>query len=65
MEINIVKTCSMGLTEAFLGNPIQTHREKFAKMKDQFGFNVCGEGGEYETVVFDSPLFKKKIVPKS
>ncbi len=34
MEINIVKTCSMGLTEDFLGNPIQTHREKFAKMKD-------------------------------
>ena len=23
---------------------------------------MCGEGGEYETAVFDCPLFKKKIV---
>jgi hypothetical protein len=27
--------------------------------KDQFQFNVCGEGGEYESAVFDCPLFKK------
>lgn len=24
--------------------------------------NVCGEGGEYETITLDCPLFKKKIV---
>ena len=28
----------------------------------EFGFHVCGEGGEYETLVTDCPLFKKKIV---
>ena len=27
--------------------------------RDQFQFNVCGEGGEYESAVFDCPLFKK------
>ena len=27
-------------------------------MASQFDFNVCGEGGEYETAVFDCPLFK-------
>ena len=63
MDIRLVKTHSLNLTEAFLGNPIKEHRVKFGQMKQKFGFNVCGEGGEYETVVFDSPIFKKKIVP--
>lgn len=27
-----------------------------------FGLNVCGEGGEYETLTLDCPLFKKAIV---
>ena len=28
----------------------------------QYGINVCGEGGEYETFTIDCPLFKKKII---
>ena len=28
----------------------------------QYGLNVCGEGGEYETFTLDCPLFHKKIV---
>ena len=28
----------------------------------QFGVNICGEGGEYETLTLDCPLFRKKIV---
>ena len=31
------------------------------KMEQKFGFNVCGEGGEYESAVFDCPLFKRKL----
>jgi diphthine-ammonia ligase len=31
-------------------------------LKDKFGFNVCGEGGEYESAVFDCPLFKSKLI---
>ena len=30
-------------------------------LKDKYGFNVCGEGGEYESSVLDCPLFKSKI----
>jgi len=33
MDIRLVKTCSLGLTEAFLGNPIKEHRAKFGQMK--------------------------------
>ena len=28
----------------------------------QFGVNICGEGGEYETLTLDCPLFRKRIV---
>jgi len=34
--------------------------ETFEKMKEYL--NVCGEGGEYESLVLDSPLHKSKIV---
>ena len=27
----------------------------------EFGLNVCGEGGEYETFTLDCPLFKKRL----
>ena len=29
--------------------------------QSQYGLNMCGEGGEYETFTLDCPLFKKKI----
>lgn len=32
------------------------------KMRDKYGLNVCGEGGEYETFTLDCPLFKQRIV---
>ena len=28
----------------------------------QYQFHICGEGGEYETLVLDSPLHRKKLV---
>ncbi len=34
----------------------------FDRLKDRFDFHICGEGGEYETLVVDCPLFRKKLV---
>ena len=64
MDARLVKVCSLGLTENHVGKSIAQLRGHFDKLvKQGFGFNVCGEGGEYETAVFDCPLFKsKKIV---
>lgn len=33
----------------------------FDRLKEKFDFHVCGEGGEYETLVLDCPLFKKRL----
>lgn len=33
------------------------------RLYERFGFHMCGEGGEYETlVVLDCPLYKKRLV---
>jgi len=34
----------------------------FDRLKDKFDFHICGEGGEYETLVLDCPIFRKKLV---
>ncbi|KAI5187058.1 diphthine-ammonia ligase [Nematocida homosporus] len=36
--------------------------DKYPSLKPE-DFNMCGEGGEYETLTLDCPLFKQKIVP--
>ncbi|KAG7361982.1 phospholipid-translocating P-type ATPase, flippase [Nitzschia inconspicua] len=32
------------------------------RLHQRYQFHVCGEGGEYESLVLDSPLHKKKLV---
>ena len=32
------------------------------RLHERYQFHVCGEGGEYESLVIDSPLHKKKLV---
>ncbi|KAG8449586.1 hypothetical protein GDO86_016291 [Hymenochirus boettgeri] len=38
---------------------------KLVKLSDRFGVHICGEGGEYETLTLDCPLFRKRIVVDS
>lgn len=37
-------------------------RTTLFELADGSGCNPCGEGGEYETLVIDCPLFKRHIV---
>ena len=50
------------MKEAHLGKTIAELQPSFRQLFTQFEFNVCGEGGEYETAVFDCPLFKQKRI---
>ena len=58
MNAQVVKICSLGLKHEHLGKSIAELRDYFHYLDGKFGFNVCGEGGEYESAVFDCPLFK-------
>ncbi|XP_003379421.1 conserved hypothetical protein, partial [Trichinella spiralis] len=63
LDAVIVKTASMGLLpNVYLGKTVRESFEKFLQLKNDYGFNVCGEGGEYETMVVHCPLFKRRIV---
>ncbi|MFA5332912.1 MAG: diphthine--ammonia ligase [Candidatus Nanoarchaeia archaeon] len=61
-EFILVKTAAMGLDEKLLGKLIsQKEVSELVDLRDKLGINVAGEGGEYESIVLDSPLFDKKI----
>ncbi|KAI9083202.1 hypothetical protein K1719_034734 [Acacia pycnantha] len=53
-----VKVAAMGLDPAkHLGKEITFLNSYLHKLKELYGINVCGEGGEYETLTLDCPLF--------
>ena len=59
----IVKVSAMGLTEDWLGRKIDLECLKdLMELNKKYGIHLAGEGGEYETLVLDAPLYKKRIV---
>ncbi|CAN0892714.1 Diphthine--ammonia ligase [Linum grandiflorum] len=53
-----VKVAAMGLVPGkHLGKEISFLKPHLHKLKELYGCNVCGEGGEYETLTLDCPLF--------
>ncbi|XP_014491388.1 diphthine--ammonia ligase [Vigna radiata var. radiata] len=53
-----VKVAAMGLDPAkHLGKELAFLTAYLHKLKELYGINVCGEGGEYETLTLDCPLF--------
>ncbi|KAK9457621.1 hypothetical protein V1511DRAFT_494136 [Dipodascopsis uninucleata] len=58
----LVKTAALGLDSFHLGKSLADLRDTFMELNKSFGFHVCGEGGEYESLVLDCPLFVKSIV---
>ncbi|MBU0469958.1 MAG: diphthine--ammonia ligase [Nanoarchaeota archaeon] len=52
-----------GLDKSWLNKIItQKELEELKKLNKKFGFHQAGEGGEFESLVLDCPLFKKALV---
>lgn len=61
-KVLIVGIFSYPLDESFLGKEIDKEMIlKLIDFKKKYKINPAGEGGEIETLVLDSPIFKKKI----
>lgn len=61
-EIIITAVSTDGLDRTWLGKRIDmTNLAKLKQLSEKFGFNISGEGGEFESLVCDCPIFKKKI----
>ncbi|MBC8495406.1 diphthine--ammonia ligase [archaeon] len=56
------KIAADGLNKSWL-NKVITEKEidKLVALNEKIGFNIAGEGGEFETLVLDGPIFDKKI----
>ena len=58
----LVKVAAAGLNRKHLGQSLAQMEPILLGLESKFGLHVCGEGGEYETITLDCPLFKKRLV---
>jgi diphthine-ammonia ligase len=63
LDAVLIKVACMGLDpHVHLGKSLSDLKDYLFGLENKFGMNVCGEGGEYESLTLDCPLFKKKII---
>jgi ABC transporter with metal-binding/Fe-S-binding domain ATP-binding protein len=62
-EVIITAVAADGFDESWLGRKIDEKCiEDLIQLNKKFGINVSGDGGEYESLVLDCPLFTRKLV---
>ncbi|KAJ6628758.1 hypothetical protein B0H10DRAFT_2259637, partial [Mycena sp. CBHHK59/15] len=64
MEAVLIKVAGIGLTAQHLGSTLAQMQPTLIKLNDLYGAHICGEGGEYETLTLDCPMFKHRILLK-
>ena len=62
LVIVVTAVAAHGLDETWLGRVLDEEAaEELRNLNERFGVNVCGEGGEMETLVLDAPWFSKRL----
>ena len=62
MSIYFSSVSADGLNPELAGKKLDMAMyENIIKLNQKYGINICGEGGEYESVVLDAPFFSNKI----
>ncbi|KAF7292378.1 Diphthami-syn-2 domain-containing protein [Mycena chlorophos] len=62
MHSILIKVAGIGLTVDHLGRSLAQMEPTFIKLHGLYGAHICGEGGEYETLTLDCPMFKRRIL---
>lgn len=62
LEARLIKVAAVGLKEKHLGLLLLEALPTLLKLKAMYDVHVCGEGGEFESLVFNAPNFVKKLV---
>ena len=58
----VTAVAAMGLDRSWLGRVLDLEAAKeLRELNERFGVDVCGEGGEMETLVIDAPWFKRRL----
>ncbi|CEP61403.1 diphthine--ammonia ligase LALA0_S03e02080g [Lachancea lanzarotensis] len=58
MDARLIKTAAIGLDGSSLGKSLPQVFPLLQRLNERFEVHICGEGGEFETMVFDAPFFK-------
>ncbi|KAH9038864.1 hypothetical protein EDB84DRAFT_1478816 [Lactarius hengduanensis] len=61
MEAILIKVAGIGLTTEDLGKSLSEMQSTLTRLNTLYGSHICGEGGEYETLTLDCPLFRQRI----
>ncbi|KAF8484914.1 hypothetical protein DFH94DRAFT_837050 [Russula ochroleuca] len=61
VEAVLIKVAGIGLTTKHLGKTLAEMQPTLTTLNTLYGSHICGEGGEYETLTLDCPLFKRRI----
>lgn len=61
MYVRLIKTAGIGLSKRHLGKSLKELEPELVKLNQMYDLHLCGEGGEYETLVLDGPHFKKRL----
>jgi len=58
----VTAVAALGFDENWLGRTLDHGALKdLVKLNKKYGINICGEGGEMETLVLDAPFFRKRL----
>ncbi len=58
----LTKVACEGLDKSFLNKIVDNNfLNRFTELNKEYKINIAGEGGEYETLVLDCPIFNKKL----
>ncbi|MBL7169879.1 MAG: TIGR00289 family protein [Candidatus Aenigmarchaeota archaeon] len=61
-DVRFVGVYSDGFDKSWLGRKLDEQSLKeLIELNKKYGVNLVGEGGEYETLCVDGPIFKKKL----
>jgi len=61
-KIILTKVAAEGLSKSWLGCVLTDKGvDKLVELNKKIGMSICGEGGEFESLVLDCPLFKKQL----
>lgn len=62
MVIMVTVVAAHGLDQRWLGRIMDREAAmELRSLRERFGVNVCGEGGEMETIVLDAPWFRSRL----
>ena len=61
-KVILVGVYAYGLDQTWLGKEITREAlEKLVELNKKFQISLVGEGGEYESLVLDAPIYKKRL----